>query len=49
MKRLKQKLELIIYGYNAGAYLPIKREGKLENKLEFVLYKADCFRNKRIA
>lgn len=49
MKQIKQKLEVLIYGYNAPAFLPIKRDGKLENKLEYVLYKADCFRNKRIA
>lgn len=40
MKQIKQKLELAIYGYEPNQFLPIFYDGRLDNRLEFALYKA---------
>lgn len=39
MKQIKQKIELIKYGYTPNEFLPIFSGGKLLNKSEFVSYK----------
>lgn len=43
MNRIKQTIEHTIYGYNPNDFLPVWRDGKLENKGEFVAYKAEQF------
>jgi hypothetical protein len=40
MQHIKEKLELTLYGYDANEFMPVFYEGKLENKGEFVAYKA---------
>lgn len=39
MKNLTNSVELLLYGYEPGKYLPIRVNGKLTNKRTFVAYK----------
>lgn len=43
MTSIKQHIEDSIYGYDAREFMPIFYEGHLENKAEFVAYKAEKF------
>lgn len=39
LKNINKTIELAIYGYKPGEFLPIFIEGKLLNKSEFIRYK----------
>ena len=39
MRNLNNTIELLVYGYEPGKYMPIRINGKLSNKREFVAYK----------
>lgn len=43
MNTLKQTVETMLYGYDANEYMPIWRDGKLDNRAEFIAYKAEQF------
>ena len=38
--KMIQKLEQSIYGYDPSEFLPIFRDGRLDNRLGFIAYKA---------
>lgn len=38
--KMIQKIEQTIYGYDPSEFLPIRRDGQLDNKLGFIAYKA---------
>ena len=40
---VKQTLEQAIYGYDPNEFMPIRDNGELQNKGEFVAYKAEQF------
>lgn len=35
-----QKIEQTIYGYDPNEFLPVYRDGRLDNRLGFIAYKA---------
>ena len=40
---LKQTIEDAIYTYDANEFQPVFREGRLDNRTEFAMYKAEQF------
>lgn len=38
---LKQTIENMIYSYDANEFLPVFRDGSLDNRGEFIAYKAE--------
>lgn len=43
MENLKNNIETAIYAYNPDEFVPVFREGRLDNKGEFIAYKAEQF------
>lgn len=46
MKHLKNKLDNLLYGYDPKAYMPIRVNGKLRNKRQYLSYKAKALLNR---
>lgn len=42
MKRLSYTLGNIIYSYDTSQFMPIYRDGQLDNRDEFIKYKTRC-------
>ena len=38
---IQNKIELAIYGYDKTEFMPITRDGQVENWREFVIYKIE--------
>lgn len=38
--KMIQKLETAMYGYDPNEFLPVFRDGRLDNRLGFIAYKA---------
>lgn len=43
MKRIAQTIDTIKYSYDPEEFFPVRVEGELINKSEFVKYKLKCF------
>ena len=43
MQNIKQGIENVFYGYEVGEFLPIFYDNELQNKGEFMAYKAERF------
>lgn len=39
MKHLKQKLDLVLYGYDCREFLPIRYDGQLVNRSAYLTYR----------
>lgn len=37
---MKEKIEILVYGYDKTQFMPIFRDGELANRNEFIVYKA---------
>lgn len=42
MKHIIQKFDVIVYGYNPMEFMPIRVDGELSNRAQFIAYKTRC-------
>lgn len=46
MKNINNKINELLYGYDPKAYMPIRVNGKLSNKRQYLTYKAKALLNR---